>query len=65
MRITTSTASVIFSSSRPAYGVDSFYCAECGLALEGLDEIEAAELEVAFDRDEEEELDYSPEYGNE
>ena len=37
-----------------SYGAfDSFYCAECGLALEGLDEIEAAELDVAFDPDDE------------
>ena len=47
------------------YGVESFYCAECGLTLDGLDEIEAAELEDAFDREEDVQLDDYQEYGNE
>lgn len=47
------------------YDVEEFHCPECGLRLEGRDEIAIADLPPDFEREEEQEPDYEPEYGNE
>lgn len=46
------------------YDVEEFRCPECGLALEGRDEIHYAGLPATFTREDEREPDYEPEYGN-
>lgn len=49
---------------RKYYSVDAFRCIECGLMLEGRDELSATDLASEFIRDEEREPDYEPDYGN-
>lgn len=49
---------------RKYYSVDAFRCVECGLTLEGRDELSATDLASEFTRDEEREPDYEPDYGN-
>lgn len=46
------------------YDVEEFRCPECGLRLEGRDEIAIAGLPPEIEREEEQEPDYGPEYGN-
>lgn len=47
------------------YGSEDLNCDECGLTLEGVDEIEIADLPATFEKQIEEEPEYEPEYGNE
>jgi predicted RNA-binding Zn-ribbon protein involved in translation (DUF1610 family) len=49
---------------RITHDVEAFRCPECGLRLEGRDEVAIAGLPSDFVRDEEREPDYEPEYGN-
>jgi hypothetical protein len=46
------------------YNVEGFRCFECGLVLEGKDEIKFAGLSESFERVEIQEPDYEPDYGN-
>lgn len=50
---------------RVSYAVESFYCDECQLTLDGSEEIEVAGLPEGFERELEEDPEYEPEYGNE
>lgn len=47
------------------YDVEEFRCPECGLRVEGRDEVAVAGLPADFVREDEREPDYEPEYGNE
>ena len=49
---------------RKYYSVDAFRCIECGLVLEGRDELSSTDLASEFTREEEREPDYEPDYGN-
>ena len=46
------------------YDVEGFRCPECGLHLDGRDEVAVADLLPEFEREEEREPDHEPEYGN-
>lgn len=49
---------------RKYFSVSAFKCIECGLALEGRNELGSTELASEFAREEEREPDYEPDYGN-
>ena len=53
-----------YEISRITYDVEGLHCPECGLVLEGRDEIAIAGLSPDFVRDDEREPDYEPDYGN-
>jgi len=53
-----------FLTVRVTYRVESFHCPECGLELEGREELDVTDLATVFERDEDEEPDYEPDYGN-
>ncbi len=53
-----------FEIVETSYGVEEFRCPECGLTLEGREEISLADLPEEFRRQDEREPDYEPEYGN-
>lgn len=50
---------------RTTYSVEEFRCAECGLVLEGVDEIHTAALPREFSIEDYREASYEEEYGNE
>jgi hypothetical protein len=47
------------------YTCERFRCSECGLRLEGSEEIEMADLPTEFEMEETREADFGPDYGNE
>lgn len=49
---------------RTTFYVEEYRCPECGLRLEGRDEVSIADLPSEFETDEEREPDYEAEYGN-
>lgn len=46
------------------YSPEEFHCPVCGLQLQGFDELEIADLESEHIEEEEREMDYEPDYGN-
>jgi hypothetical protein len=50
---------------RTTFGAEEFRCVECGLTLEGRDELEIVGLPLVFEREDVREPQYEPEYGNE
>lgn len=46
------------------YNVEGFRCIECGLILDGREEINFADLPDTFERTEIQEVDFEPDYGN-
>lgn len=46
------------------YSAENFFCPTCDLSLEGIDEIDAAELPLNFMETDTRERTYEPEYGN-
>jgi hypothetical protein len=46
------------------YSADSFRCTECGLSLDGREELDVAELPAEFQREETREAEYEEDYGN-
>jgi hypothetical protein len=46
------------------YDTETFRCSECGLVLDGRDELSVAQLPDSFVIEEEREPDYEPDYGN-
>jgi hypothetical protein len=55
---------ITFQCLRTTYDVEAFHCPECSLKLEGRDEIAIAHLPADFVREEEQQPDYEPDYGN-
>jgi hypothetical protein len=55
----------LFHTVAVYYTSEAFSCDECGLKLDGSQEVEAADLHVEFEAEMEEEPDYGPDYGNE
>jgi hypothetical protein len=47
------------------YDVEAFRCPECGLALDGREEVSIAGLPAVFHVEEERAVEYEEEYGNE
>ena len=47
-----------------SYGIDGYACPECGLLLDGRDELNVAGLPESFEREESREPTYEEEYGN-
>lgn len=53
-----------FEMVETTYDVEEFRCSECGLRVDGRDEVAVAGLPADFAREDEREPDYEPEYGN-
>ena len=47
------------------FSAEQFRCPVCDLFLDGLTDIESANLEVSHQETDEREMEYEPEYGNE
>jgi hypothetical protein len=56
--------SMYFEMVETTYDVEEYCCTECGLRVEGRDEVAVAGLPADFVREDEREPDYEPEYGN-
>ena len=46
------------------YSADGFRCLECGLSLDGRDEMEAVDMQGDFEREETRQAEYGEDYGN-